>query len=432
MDGDDPVDTIGDRHGKDRKSSYVMRTIFALAIALAAPAATAAQSSWSSAIDDVRENANVRLGPFYADPALQLKQLGIDGNVFNTDRNTKSDFTFTIMPKADVWLPVARRALFQVTGATDLVYYAQYETERSVDPQYALRGEVYLHRLKLFGASSYVNTRQRPNHEIDTRSRHVEDGLTAGAGVTVTPTFSVEFAASRLKTRYDDDAEFDGTQLQQTLNRDTEGINVTARQKLTPLTSVGVRYDRFRDAFVYSPTRDSRSYRVMPGVEFKPRALVNGSAYVGFRKFTPTVPEALAPFSGLVAELGLSYTLLGATTLGVTYDRDLTYSYEEFQPFFVDNSVGVSVRRAIGRKFDAILSADRHTYEYSDAIGGVPSLDGVQRVDVTLTYAGSIRYRVGRDGGIGFGVSYWQRESTTKQFHDYDSLRIGSSMSFGF
>jgi hypothetical protein len=170
----------------------------------------------------------------------------------------------------------------------------------------------------------------------------------------------------------------------------------------------------------------------MPGVEFKPRALVNGSAYVGYRKFTPTVPEALAPFSGLVAELGLSYTLLGSTTFGVTYDRDLTYSYEEFQPFFVDNSVGVSVRRAIGRKFDALVSVDRHTYEYSDAIEDVSAPDGMQRVDVTLTYTGSIRYRVGRDGGIGFGVSYWQRDSTTEQFHDYDSLRIGSSMSFGF
>jgi hypothetical protein len=409
-----------------------MRTVFALAIAFAVPAAVAAQSSWSSAIDDVRANANVRLGPFYADPALQLKQLGIDGNVFNTDRDAKSDFTFTIMPKADVWLPVARRALIQTTAATDLVYYAQYETERSVDPQFALHGEVYLQRVKLFGAKSYVNTRQRPNNEIDTRSRHVEDGLTGGAAVAVTPKFSVEFAASRLKTRYDDDAEFDGTQLQQTLNRDTEGLNLTMRQKITPLTSIGVRYDRFRDVFVYSPTRDSRSYRVMPGVEFKPRALVNGSAYVGFRKFTPTMPEALAPFSGLVAELGLSYTLLGATTFGVTYDRDLTYSYEEFQPFFVDNSVGVSIRRAIGRRFDALVSADRHTYEYSDVIGGVPPAGGVERVDVTVTYSGSIRYRVGRDGGVGFGVSYWQRDSTTKQFHDYDSLRIGSSMSFGF
>ena len=39
---------------------------------------------------------------------------------------------------------------------------------------------------------------------------------------------------------------------------------------------------------------------------------------------------------GLVAQLGLSYTLLGSTVFGVSYSRDLTYSYDELQPFFVD------------------------------------------------------------------------------------------------
>jgi hypothetical protein len=260
----------------------------------------------------------------------------------------------------------------------------------------------------------------------------VEDGLSGGAGVYVTSKFTVEFTANRLKTRYDADATFDGTSLQETLNRDTEGVELTARHRLTPLTSLAVRVDRFSDRFMYSPGRDSDSYRVMPGIEFKPRALINGSAYVGYRKFTPTVPAALEQFSGLVAELGLSYTLLGATTFGVNYGRDLTYSYEEMQPFFIGESVGISVRRAIGRRFDALLSTDRFRYEYSDAISGAPALAGPKRIDVTWSYGGSIRYRIGRDGGIGFGLAYWQRDSTTEQFKDYDNLRIGSNMSFGF
>lgn len=406
-----------------------MARVCALLVALAAPVAAAAQPSWSSAVDSVRETARAHVGPFYATPTLQLKEVGVDGNVFNADGDPRSDFTFTVAPKADIWIPVSRRALVKATAGTDLVWYAQYATERSIDPQLNLRGELYLHRLMLFGEGAYLNTRQRPNHEIDLRSRHLEGGLKAGVGYEVTPRFSIEVAGNDFTTRYDADSTFDGTSLQHTLNRDTRGVEITGRQRLTPLTSVAVRYDNVRDTFMFSPLRDSVSYRVMPGIEFKPRALVNGSAYVGYRQFTPTASAAFQEFSGPVAELGLSYTLLGATTFGVSYRRDLTYSYEELQPFFVDGSVGVSVRRAIGRRFDALVSADRHTYDYHEVLTG--NVSSAPRIDVTWTYAASAGYRLGRHGRVAFGASYWLRESTTEQFRDYENLRIGTSMSFG-
>jgi hypothetical protein len=181
-----------------------------------------------------------------------------------------------------------------------------------------------------------------------------------------------------------------------------------------------------------SPWRDAESYRVMPGVEFKPRALINGSAYVGYRKFTPADPAALPKFEGLVAQLGMSYTLLGATTFGVSSSRDLTYSYDELQPFFIDNSVGASVRRALGRRFDVLVSADRHAYEYEDLLTSAPPADGAPRRDVTWNYQGSFGYLLGHSGRAGIGASYWQRDSTTRAFRDYNNLRFGGTVSVGF
>jgi hypothetical protein len=197
---------------------------------------------------------------------------------------------------------------------------------------------------------------------------------------------------------------------------------------------VAVRFDRLRDEFEYSPARDSRSYRVMPGVEFNPRALIKGTAYVGYRDFEPLHPDVLPEFSGLVADLGLSYTLLGATTFGVRYRRDLTYSYEEQQPFFVDNSAGGYLRRALGGRFDVLVSADRHRYEYVELLDpSGASVDPLpQRVDTTWNYAAGLGYRLGTDGRLGFGVSYWTRESTTRRFKQYDNLRIGTTATYGF
>jgi hypothetical protein len=399
-------------------------------IGLAMPAVALAQPLSSEAISDVRSNARGHIGPFYVTPNLTLKELGVDNNVFNSAGERKSDFTFTVEPKLNVWVPMARRALLKAIVASDFVWYAEYDTERSVDPQVSARGEVYLNRITLFGERSYLNTRQRPNHEIDVRSRRTEESSTGGVQVALSPAFWVEVAARRFEARHDEDAEFDGTSLQRTLNRITDALQLTANHRVTPLTTVAVRYGVQRDRFEFLPSRDSDSYRVMPGVEFKPQALISGSAYVGYRKFTPSMPESLPAFSGLVAQLGLSYTLLGSTVLGVSYVRDLSYSYEEQRPFFVDASVGASVRRALGARFDLLLSADRHKYEYQDLVGA--DLTSVPRVDVTWNYAASLGYRFARNGRIGFGVSYWQRDSTIDEWRAYDSLRLFSSVSYGF
>jgi len=50
------------------------------------PMPTAAGSQQS--IDDIRENYRFNTGPFYVDPAILLKELGVDTNVFNQAGDT--------------------------------------------------------------------------------------------------------------------------------------------------------------------------------------------------------------------------------------------------------------------------------------------------------------------------------------------------------
>jgi hypothetical protein len=396
-----------------------------------------AQTPSSLPADDARENARAHLGPFYITPGLQLKELGLDTNVFNEAGEQKSDYMFNFSPKVDVWVPFARRAMITTRVATDLVWYAKYATERSVDPQAAVRAEIYLHRLTLFAQDAYLNTRQRSNLEIDLRSRHVENNAEAGVEFRLTPKLSFSVSGRRGVTKFEADAFFLGSSLQETLNHNTRGLNAAIKHKLTPLTTLSVKGERFSEAFPYAPRRDAESLRVMPGVEFKSRALVNGSAFVGFRKFTPKDRTAFPEFTGLVANLGLSYTLLGATTFGVSYARDVNYSFEPLQPYFVSNSAGASLRRALGRKFDVLVSADRAVYSYRDLRVGLPSagtegspLDA--REDTTWIYAGSLGFRPGRHTRVGFGAAYWERDSTTQIFRNYKGLRIGTTVTYGF
>jgi hypothetical protein len=47
----------------------------------------------------------------------------------------KNDFTFTIVPRATMWIPFARRVLLTTAAGADVVYFQKYRSERSINPR---------------------------------------------------------------------------------------------------------------------------------------------------------------------------------------------------------------------------------------------------------------------------------------------------------
>lgn len=408
----------------------MFRTFLICAVMLCCALPALAQTNTLEA-DNPREEAALRLGPVYMTPRIELSEFGIDTNVFNRAGEKQKDFTFTLTPGVDLWLPIARRGLVKASADTGLVWYRELESERSVDPDFTLRGEAYLRRITLFGEFGYLRSRQRPSFEIDVRSRRVEDRFTGGFDFRVTPKFSIEFNGEKSSREFDADEFFLGSRLAERLNRDQTRFGTVLRFNPTVLTTIAVKADRFQDRFPLSPERDTDNVRVMPGVEFGRRALITGRAYVGVRQLTPVDETVLPDFTGLVSDLGLTYNVLGGTTIGITHTRDIRYSFEFTQPYYVDTGVGASVRRALGPRFDVLASVNRHTLAYRNLmLETVTAAPG--RVDTVWNYGGSLGYRVGRDGRIGLGATYWKRDSTTRPGREYDGLRIGSTVSYGF
>src|SRR5262245_26318109 len=145
-----------------------------------APGAVPSEAGSTQSIHDVRNDYRIHLGPVHLHPSISLKELGIDGNVFNHAQERLTDFTLTVAPATSPALPFPTRALVTAAAGTDLVYYARYTSERSVDPHAVVRGEFYMYRLTLFAEDGYVNTRQRPNYEIDLRARHMQNDVSGG------------------------------------------------------------------------------------------------------------------------------------------------------------------------------------------------------------------------------------------------------------
>jgi hypothetical protein len=56
----------------------------------------------------------------------------------------------------------------------------------------------------------------------------------------------------------------------------------------------------------------------------------------------------------------------------------------------------------------------------------------IARLDTTWVYGANLGYRVRRDMRLGFGARYYQRDSTTVNFVQFDGLRFGATVNYGF
>ena len=139
-----------------------------------------------------------------------------------------------------------------------------------------MRGELYLQRLTLFAENDLLNTRQRPNYEIDVRARRLENTVRAGGELRLSPKLFIEVAGRQSVVRFDGDAVFAGSYLEESLNRDTRGVGATVRYRRTPLTTIVVRTEMSHDRFASFAAARRRHAAIQPGVEFRPPALIVG------------------------------------------------------------------------------------------------------------------------------------------------------------
>ena len=267
--------------------------------------------------------ARYRVGPLAFTPAVVLKTLGWDSNVFNSVTDPQQDFTFTLAPQADWWLRAGKARLHGL-DIVEGVYYATYAKERGINNNHQFTLEVPLNRVRPYAGWSYLNTRDRPGYEIDARARHTEIAARGGAIVRLTSRTYFDFGVRRVTYKFAGDATFQGTFLDEVLSREERTYIGTIRYNLTPLTTLTLSGESMQQRFDKSPERDNNGYRIMPGVEFDPYALISGTAQVGYRKVNMQ-SAAVPDFSGMVANVNLFYTLLGSARFGVGVSRDIQY-----------------------------------------------------------------------------------------------------------
>ena len=374
-------------------------------------------------------NVRVQLGPLYINPTISLTNVGVDNNVFNEtdDQNPKRDFTLTFTPASDFWL---RFGPTWIDGniKEDLIWFQQYSSERTANTSYRLGWRVPLDWLVLRAGMTYANVRDRPGFEIDARSQRMELGFSGNVEVRTFSSTSLVASVQRQRTDFDKDAVFLNNNLQLELNRVSTTYGGGVKYQITALTALTVMASRVEDRFEFSPLRDSDSTAASFNVAFDPAALIKGGATFGYRNFQPLSP-ALPPYAGATASVNLSYPLLDMTRFGVTATRDIQYSYDVDQPYYLLTGADLSIAQQIFGPLDIVGRIGQQTLAYRDRAGAAVAVSN--RVDRVRSYGGGIGYHLGRDLRLGLNVDRSSRTSDVAR-RQYDDLRIGSSLTYGF
>ena len=308
-----------------------------------------------------RERAQIEFGPLSLYPSVQLVDAGRDSNVFDDHQDPQEDYTFTLASRALVVTRLGANELMVSTGS-DYVWFKTFKQERSSNALYALRFNLSASRFKPFIGASHMRTRARPTSEIEARARRLERSVTVGSNFEVTPRTAITASATTGDSTYAIGETFRGVSLKDSLDHKDRAYSGGVRYAVTPLTTVMVQ-GSYGVSLFPGRLRDAKSYTIAPVVEFSPDAGIRGRFTAGVQRFKPDDP-ALKEFTGLTYNGGVNWTLWNRTTFDVQAQRQVSYSYNDNEPYYLLTNARLSITQKIFGPVDLIGGAERQFLSY--------------------------------------------------------------------
>jgi len=368
-------------------------------------------------------------GPLAWTPMFELRDIGVDSNVFNTPTNPKEDVTATARSQVD---SVLKLGLLRATtsGSLEYNYFDRYASQRGFNRRVATHFEMPALRFSPDVSASWARLKDRSGNEIDIRTPRTDLAYAGGVQARLTSKLSVIATAGREKSTYDPGLTFHDVEVARQLNRETTMVKVTARVALTPLTSLSIDGTAAHDDFPFKPAAATDNGRVDARFEFAPDAVIRGAASVGYHSMQPyyrnTARSTAAAHSGITSSVDLGYTLLGITRFNGRFSRDANYSLYVNQPYYLSTAGGLQILQRLFGPFDL------------DLRGSVENLDYPQNeteaahLDTADTFAGGLSIRVSSQAVLSLLYDKSERRSPLGPEFGYQRRRVYSTMTYGF
>lgn len=358
-------------------------------------------------------------------PGMTVREIGWDSNVFDEPEQDgpKSDFVVAVQPDVSAFTRL-RFARISAYAGSELTYYNTYESERSVGHTARARVDLLFSRVRPFFGVGEIETRLRPNGEIDTRADRQETELSGGLAFDLSPYSLVYASAYEWKNVFENAFE-DGIDIGRSLTRDSNNYQAGIKTDITPLLSVQLFAAYQEDSFPHDPIRNSASWNGNAIFSFAPDAVVSGFVTVQYRDLNPVDPE-ITPYRGLLGSLSLSYSFLEVGRLSVALARGLEYSFVSAEAYYLEQSATVAYTHRLVGDIDAQVRGSLSAFEY-DARRTLP-----QHTDSLASYGGSVGYNLRNRTRIALNFEQARRRSLALPERNYERRRAYLSWLFAF
>jgi len=375
------------------------------------------------------KNGRFITGPIAWTPTFELRDAGIDSNVFNTPTDAKEDVTATARSQVD---SVLKLGLLHATtvGSLEYNYFEQYASQRGLNRRVSTHLEIPVTRFTPTMTVTWGRAKERSGNEIDLRTPRTDLAYTGGLEARLTSNLSIIASAGRQKSTYEPGFTFRDLEVAQQLNRESTMAAVTARIVLTPLTSLSIDGTAAHDSFPFRPAAATDNGRIDARFEFAPDAVIRGGASVGYHSMQPyyrrTSRSSAAAFSGITSSIDLGYTLLSATRFMTHFSRDANYSLYMNQPYYVSTYGGLQVLQRLFGPVDLDLRGSLENLDY-------PQTDTESAyLDTAKTLAGGLSIRVSGQAVLALLYDNSERRSERGREFGYQRRRTYTTITYGF
>jgi hypothetical protein len=367
----------------------------------------------------------LEIGPLKVAPGVTVREIGYDDNVFDEaeSESPKDDFVAAVTPDVSFFSRLRFVRLSAYAGS-ELTYYHEYETERSVGYSGRARVDVLLSRVRPFFGLGQTRTRTRPNGEVDVRADRIEDEVSAGLAFDLSP-HSLLYGSTAISSSEYEQALQDGVDLSQTLSREATTHQLGLKTDLTPLLSVQLYGSYQEDNFQKEPIRNAKGAAGTAAFRFAPEAVVTGLVNVSYRNIEYADP-GVKPFRGVVGSVALTYPLLEIGRLTGSYHRGVEYSFDTVDAYYVENSGTLIYAQRLFGEIDLQGKIGRSMFNYS-ARAAEPT-----HTDTLDTVAGSLGYNLRNRTRIALSYEHARRRSPAFAERNYQRRRVFLSWLFAF
>jgi hypothetical protein len=368
-------------------------------------------------------------GPLTWAPTIQLRDAGVDSNVFNEPDNPRDDRTGSVVSQVDSQLKLPYLQL-STHGGAEYDYFEQYKSQRATNGLVNSRVVIPLSRFQPTAFGAWTHAKERSSSELDVRAPRTDHAFGGGFSADVATRFAVTAELDRFVTRYERGETFRGVEIASQLNHQSTTLTTGARVTVTPLTTLFIEGGAGRDQFELKPALDTDNVRGDLGFDFSPDAVISGRANIGYHMMQPrhasNEPGGALRFSGITSSVSLNYTLLGRTRFSPRFARDTNYSASDVTPYYVSTVRGLDILQVLFGPLDVLVHGSQETLEYP-ITPLAPS-----RQDHVNNYGGGLSIRIANQGRIGVTYDAIERRSTGGSLFTYSRRHIYTSVTYGF